>query len=71
MSTITVISSYKLGVSELKSVESIALAKLGVKGTLTNTIDKAVLAGVKIIAGGRELDLTLSGSINRLATALA
>lgn len=71
MSTITVLSSYKLAATELKAVEAIAKEKLGASGTITNTIDKSVIAGVKIQAGGREIDLTLDGSLSRMTIALA
>lgn len=71
MSTITVLSSYKLGAAELKAVAAIAKEKLGSSGTITNTIDKSVIAGVKIKADGREIDLTLDGSLSRMTIALA
>lgn len=70
MDTITVYSSYKLTSTELNSVSKIALKQFGVEGKLNNVVDKSVIAGVKIIANGRELDLTTSGSIKRLGIAL-
>lgn len=70
MDIITVYSSYKLSASELSSVSKIALKQLGVEGKIENIVDKSVIAGVKIIANGRELDLTTHGSIKRLGIAL-
>lgn len=70
MDTITVISSYKLGSSELSSVRQIALDKLGASGKINNLVDKSLIAGVKILAGGQELDLSMHGAIKRLGTAL-
>lgn len=71
MNKITVISSYKLKAAELKAVTALASKNLGIEGTVDNIVDKSVIAGVKIIGNGRELDLTLDGSITRMATAIA
>lgn len=71
MTIINVISSYKLASAEIQSVGLIAKDKLGATGTIKNTVDKSVLAGVKILVDGRELDLTLAGSLTRLAGSLA
>ncbi len=70
MDTITVISSYKLSPSELASAGKIALKQLGVTGKIDNILDKSLIAGVKIIANGRELDLSTKGAIKRLGSAL-
>ena len=71
MSSIAVLSSYKLATAELKAVEAIVKEKFGATGTITNIIDKSVIAGVKIQASGREIDLTLAGSLSRMTIALS
>jgi len=70
MDTITVVSSYKLKPAELSSVAKIAQKQLGSSGDITNIVDKSIIAGIKIVAGGRELDLSMHGAISRLGTAL-
>ncbi len=70
MNAITVISSNKLGASELKIVASIAKDKLDATGKITNTLDKSLIAGVKIIGNGRELDLSIAGTLARMGKSL-
>ena len=71
MTTITVSSAYKLAPAELKAAQALAESRLGVSGTITNVIDKTVIAGIKIEAGSRELDLSMSGTLDRMAATLA
>lgn len=70
MAQIQVYSAYKLAPSDLQVCAEIARKDLKMTGKLTNIIDKSVIAGVKITAEGRQLDLTLSGSLLRLAGTL-
>lgn len=70
MTTITVISSYKLGAPELKDIASIAKKELGLTGKIVTEIDKSVIAGIKIKGDGRELDLTISGTLSRMGNSL-
>jgi F0F1-type ATP synthase delta subunit len=71
MKTITARSATKLSAPELRTVAELAATHLGVQGTVTNVVDTTVIAGCIIEAEGRVLDLSLCGTLDRMAAQLA
>lgn len=65
-----VTSALPLTASEMEIVKQDVLSKLGSQATVTFRVDPAILGGLKIRVGGKELDASVAGQLESLRQSL-
>lgn len=65
-----IISAAKLSKGNLDAALALAKAELNASGNPEFVIDSSLLAGIKIVYGSTQLDLSLSGKIDRISNSL-
>ncbi len=64
-------SATKLSSSNLKAAQEVAKTKLGATGTPKLEVDPSLIAGVRILYGSMQLDLSLSARIDSIKSSIS